>query len=79
MFFPEQMTEVELVLPAEKAVAVTGVLAEAGVFHQIDSSYVSTETELEAADGWQQRASAFAALERRYVNSHRCRGGRGGD
>jgi hypothetical protein len=41
MFFPEQMTEVELVLPAEKAVAVTGVLAEAGVFHQIDSSYVS--------------------------------------
>jgi V/A-type H+-transporting ATPase subunit I len=68
MFFPEQMTEVELVLPAEKAVAVTGVLAEAGVFHQIDSSYVSTEVELEAADGWQQRASAFSALERRLLS-----------
>jgi V/A-type H+-transporting ATPase subunit I len=68
MFFPEQMTEVELVLPAEKAVAVTGVLAKAGVFHQLDSSYASTEMELESTDGWQQRSSAFAVLERRLLS-----------
>jgi V/A-type H+/Na+-transporting ATPase subunit I len=68
MFFPEQMTEVELVLPADKAVAVTGVLAEAGVFHQIDSSYASTELELESGDGWQQRSLAFAGLERRLLS-----------
>jgi V/A-type H+-transporting ATPase subunit I len=68
MFFPEEMTEVELVLPAEKAVAVTGVLAEAGIFHQIDSSYASTEMGLEAADGWQQRSSTFATLEHRLLS-----------
>jgi V/A-type H+-transporting ATPase subunit I len=68
MFFPQEMTEVELIVPEEKAVAVTNVLAEAGTFHQVDASYVKLNGGAVPADGWQQRAAAFAALERKLLS-----------
>ncbi|MFL7794550.1 MAG: V-type ATP synthase subunit I, partial [Anaerolineae bacterium] len=70
MFFPEEMIEVELIVPEENAVAVTNMLAEEGVFHQVDAGYVKSNEEAGpavAASDWQQRASAFAALERRLL------------
>jgi V/A-type H+-transporting ATPase subunit I len=65
MFFPEEMIEVELIVPEENAVAVTNMLAEEGMFHQVDASYVKSNGGVEATNGWQQKASAFAALERK--------------
>jgi V/A-type H+-transporting ATPase subunit I len=71
MFFPEEMIEVELIVPEENAVAVTNMLAEEGVFHQVDASYVKSNGgagPAGAAGDWQQRASAFAALERKLLS-----------
>ena len=38
MFFPETMTEVELIVPSKDLLVVTKVLGNKGVFHQIDST-----------------------------------------
>ncbi len=67
MFFPKAMTEVELIVPAKDLVAVTKVLSGHGVFHQADSSYSfpGVDTESGTAESWQEKAAAFAALERR--------------
>ena len=40
MFFPEAMTEIELIAPSKDLLAVTKVLGNHGVFHQIDSTYL---------------------------------------
>ena len=40
MFFPREMTEVELIIPSKDLVAVTKVLSGRGVFHQVDSAYL---------------------------------------
>jgi V/A-type H+-transporting ATPase subunit I len=68
MFFPEEMIEVEFIVPEENAVAVTNMLAEEGTFHQVDSSYVKLNGGASVTNGWQQRASAFAALERKLLS-----------
>ena len=44
MFYSQAMTEVELVVPTKHLMAVTDVLVGQGVFHQIDTSYMSSET-----------------------------------
>ena len=43
MFFPEAMTEVELIVPSKDLLAVTEVLGKQRVFHQIDSTYLGVE------------------------------------
>lgn len=63
MFFPESMTEVELVAPAKDLLAVTNVLGSRGVFHQVDSTYLGLENQGQGT--WQEKAAAYAALERR--------------
>lgn len=67
MFYPQEMTEVEMIVPAKDLLAVTNVLADQGIFHQVDASYLSSEVELGAADSWQEKAAAYAALERRLL------------
>ncbi len=63
MFFPKAMTEIELIVPSKDLLAVTNVLSGYGVFHQTDSSYPGVASG--SANTWQEKAAAYAALERR--------------
>jgi V/A-type H+-transporting ATPase subunit I len=68
MLYPEQMTQIELVVPEQHVLAVTRALAGAGTFHQTDASYLSAEVGLGAGDDWRQRSTTLAALERQLLN-----------
>jgi V/A-type H+/Na+-transporting ATPase subunit I len=68
MFYPQAMTELELIVPAKDLLAVTKVLSGKGVFHQVDSSYLSPETKSGQANPWQEKAISYAGLERRIQN-----------
>ena len=63
MFFPREMTEIELVVPSKDLLAVTRILSRYGVFHQTDSNYPGVDTG--SASSWQEQAAGYAALERR--------------
>lgn len=63
MFFPREMTEVELIIPSKDLVAVAKVLSGHGVFHQVDSTYLGLEHI--GPNTWQERAASYSALERR--------------
>src|SRR5574342_557317 len=63
MFFPEAMTEVELIVPSKDLLAVTKILGKRGVFHQIDSTYLGLENL--GPNTWQEKAAAYSTLERR--------------
>src|SRR5919198_2448385 len=63
MFFPEAMTEVELIVPSKDLLAVTKVLGNRGVFQQIDSTYLGLENM--GPNTWQEKATAYSTLERR--------------
>jgi len=67
MFYPQSMTETELIVPEKDLLAVTRVLAGQGVFHQTDASYLSSEMAIASVDSWQGKATAYAALERRVL------------
>jgi len=68
MFQPQAMSRVELVVPEQDIVPVTEALADLGVLHQADATYLRTEDGAHAAEYWQERAAAFTALERRILN-----------
>ncbi len=63
MFFPEAMTEVELIVPSKDILAVTEILGKRGVFHQIDSTYLGVDDL--GPNIWQEKATNYSALERR--------------
>jgi V/A-type H+/Na+-transporting ATPase subunit I len=63
MFFPEAMSEVELIVPSKDLLAMTKVLGNRGVFHQIDSTYLGLENL--GPNTWQEKAAAYSTLERR--------------
>ena len=69
MFFPQPMTEVELIVPANDILPVTQAIRGQGVFHQLDGSGLSTGNgaggEARAANPWQEKATTYNALERR--------------
>ena len=63
MFFPREMTEVELIVPSKDLLAVAKVLSGHGVFHQVDSTYLGLENL--GPNTWQEKAANFSAMERR--------------
>ena len=63
MFFPKEMTEVELIVPTKDLLAVTKVLGSRGVFHQVDSVHLGLESL--GPNAWQEKAAAYSTLERR--------------
>jgi V/A-type H+-transporting ATPase subunit I len=67
MFYPQAMTEIELIVPEKDLLAVTNVLAGQGIFHQVDAGYLSSKTGPGPADPWPERAAAYTALERRIL------------
>ena len=64
MFFPQEMTEMELIVPEKELLSVTSLLARQGIFHQVDASYMSSRANVEEGDTWKDRASAYGTLER---------------
>ncbi len=69
MFFPQEMTQVNLIIPSRDLLAVTRELAEQGVFHQLDSSSLAQEMEKAplTPDAWPEAAAAYSSLERRIL------------
>ncbi|HSL42610.1 MAG TPA: V-type ATPase 116kDa subunit family protein [Anaerolineales bacterium] len=63
MFFPREMTEVELIVPSKDLLAVAKVLSGHGVFHQVDSTYLGIENL--GPNTWQETAANYSVLERR--------------
>ena len=64
MFFPEPMTEIEMIIPAKDLLPVAKILAGQGVFHQVDASYLDAEDRPESVTSWKEHAAEYAALER---------------
>jgi len=69
MFFPEAMTEIQLIVPEKDLLPVTKVLAGQGTFHQVDASYLSSEDNAGATDSWKDRAAVYSSLERQITFS----------
>jgi V/A-type H+-transporting ATPase subunit I len=67
MFYPQEMTEIELIVPEKDALAVTGTLADQGVFHQADAGYLSSEVASGPASDWRAKSATYAALERQLL------------
>jgi V/A-type H+-transporting ATPase subunit I len=67
MFFPEAMTELELIIPEKDLLPVTKVLAGRGVFHQVDASYLSSDEASKSLGTWKEQAAAYSALERQIL------------
>jgi len=63
MLYAQEMAEIELIVPERDVVAVTRVLAEQGVFHQVDAAYLSSEAGQATAEDWLGKSAAYAALE----------------
>jgi len=63
MFFPKEMTEVELIVHSKDLVAVAKVLSSHGVFQQVDSTYLGLENL--GPSTWQEKAGNYSTLERR--------------
>ncbi|MBN1582979.1 MAG: hypothetical protein JXA89_19880 [Anaerolineae bacterium] len=70
MLYPQEMTEIELIVPERDALAVARVLADAGVFHEIDASYLSSGGDNgDNSQQWRAKATTLATLERRILTS----------
>jgi V/A-type H+-transporting ATPase subunit I len=65
MFLPRAMSEVEFIVPAKDALGVTRVLSAKGIFHQVEAGGSGVTGATSDSASWQERASAFASLERR--------------
>lgn len=67
MFFPEAMTELELIIPEKDLLPVTKALAGQGILHQVDASYLSSDDASKSVGTWKERAAAYSALERQIL------------
>ncbi len=65
MFFPKAMSEMELIVPSRDLLGVMKIISGHGVFHQVDSNYPALNAPNGGHNTWQDRAAAYAALERR--------------
>jgi V/A-type H+/Na+-transporting ATPase subunit I len=69
MFYPQIMVEMELIVPAKDLLPVTKELAGRGIFQQVDASYLSSPGVPDVEGSWQEKATAYAGLERRILNA----------
>lgn len=68
MLQPQAMCRVELVVPDQKVIPVTEAIANLGVFHQVDASYMKSQDTIHTAGYWQEQITAFTTLERKIVD-----------
>jgi V/A-type H+-transporting ATPase subunit I len=66
MFYPQEMTEIRLIIPASDLLKVTNELANQGVFHQIEAKYPAGK-DMPMQNSWIDKASAYASIERRIL------------
>ena len=69
MIFSQAMTEIELIVPSKDMLPVTRLLANQGVFHQVDASHLNTQTGIESSNSLHEEAVAYSTLERRIQSS----------
>ncbi len=65
MFYPQPMTEVEMIVPASDILPVTKAIRGQGVFHQIDGSSLNPNQDGHQPNQWQDQAAVYNLLERR--------------
>ena len=65
MFYPQEMTEVQIIVPTRHLLPVTKLLSGQGVFSQTDANYLGSDKKGDQASQWQEKAAAYSALERR--------------
>ncbi len=65
MIFSQAMTEIELIVPSKDMLPVTRLLANQGIFHQVDASHLNSQTGIESTDSLHEEAVAYSTLERR--------------
>ena len=68
MFYPQTMTEVQLIIPEKDLLAVTRALADYRNFYQVDANYLSENGEFNASNQWREREAGYAIQERRILN-----------
>lgn len=68
MFYPQVMTEVQLIIPEKSLIAITKVLADYRNFYQVDANYLSDEADLNTANVWREREASYSLQERRILN-----------
>ena len=67
MFFPLEMTEVEIIVPDQDIQAVTSALVDQGIFHEVDARYLSSGSLSAPVSTWRERSIAYAGLESRIM------------
>jgi V/A-type H+-transporting ATPase subunit I len=67
MFFPQEMTQVRLIIPAVDLLPVTKELANQEVFHQIDANHARPEGVTSPPNSWTEDAGAYVSLENRIL------------
>jgi len=65
MFYPQEMSEVEIIVPTKDLLPVTKAISGQGIFTQTDVNYLGNEKEKEQNNLWQVKATQYAGLERR--------------
>jgi V/A-type H+-transporting ATPase subunit I len=65
MFYPQEMSEVEIIVPNKDLLPVTKVLSGQGIFNQTDVNYLGNDKESNQPDLWQGKAAIYSGLERR--------------
>jgi V/A-type H+-transporting ATPase subunit I len=65
MFYPQEMSEIEIVVPAKDLLPVTKALSGQGVFSQQDVNYLGSEKESAQENLWQEKSAQYSLLERR--------------
>ncbi len=65
MFYPQEMTEIEIIAPTKDLLAVTKALSGQGIFSQTDVNYLNADKGSQQPNQWQERATAYSVMERR--------------
>ncbi len=69
MFYPQEMTQVQLIIPSKDLLPLTKELAAQGIFHQLDSSALPAEigSHVSGPNSWGETALSYSSSERRMM------------
>jgi V/A-type H+-transporting ATPase subunit I len=69
MFYPQEMTQVQLIIPSKDLLPLTNELAAQGIFHQLDRSALPAEigSDVSGPNSWGETALSYSSSERRMM------------
>jgi V/A-type H+-transporting ATPase subunit I len=69
MFYPQEMTQVQLIIPSKDLLPLTKELAAQGIFHQLDRSALPAEigSDVSGPNSWGETALSYSSSERRLM------------